>query len=86
MIFLELEDLLHVARRTLGDVEVPDIGPPEPAAARPRSAAFGEDAHPSIHAKAAAPPHSIAETVSWPTATSSSPAAIIAFYRLNGLC
>ena len=60
MIHLDLDDLLHVAARTLGDVEVRDIGLLESALARPRSAAFGEDAYPSIHGKAAALLHSLA--------------------------
>ena len=60
MIHLDLDDLLHIARRTLGEFEVRDIGLLESAAARPRSTAFGEDAYPSIHAKAAALLHSIA--------------------------
>ena len=43
MIHLDLDDLLHIARWTLGDVEVRDIGLLDSAAARPRSTAFGED-------------------------------------------
>ncbi len=60
MIHLDLEDLLHVARRTLGAFEVRDIGLLESAAARPQATAFGEDAYPSIHDKAAALLHSVA--------------------------
>jgi death-on-curing protein len=60
VIFLDLEDLLHVARRTLENVEIRDVGLLESASARPRSTAFGEDAYPSIHLKAAAMLHSIA--------------------------
>lgn len=59
MIFLTLQDLLHIAERTLGNVEVRDAGLLESAAARPQAIAFGEDAYPSLHAKAAALLHSI---------------------------
>lgn len=60
MIYLDLEELLHVARRTLGSVEVRDVGLLESAAARPHATAFGEDAYPSLHLKAAALLHSLA--------------------------
>lgn len=60
MIYLDVEDLLHIAERTLGDVEVRDLGLLESAAARPQAAAFGEDAYPSIVEKVAALIHSIA--------------------------
>lgn len=61
MIFLELEDLLHTATRTLGaEPEVRDRGLLESALARPRASAFGADAYPAIHDKAAALLHSIA--------------------------
>ena len=84
MIFLDLEDVLHVARRTLGDVEIRDIGLLDSASARPRSTAFGEDAYPSIHAKAAALLHSIARN--HPLVDGNKRlalAATIAFYGLN---
>jgi death-on-curing protein len=86
VIFLELEDLLHIARRTLGDVEIRDVGLLDAASARPRSTAFGEDAYPSIHAKAAALLHSIARN--HPLVDGNKRlalAATIAFYGLNGL-
>ncbi|HSP37023.1 MAG TPA: Fic family protein [Frankiaceae bacterium] len=60
MILLTLEDLLYVAERTLGEVLVRDLGLLEAAAARPSASAFGEDAYPSIHEKAAALLHSVA--------------------------
>lgn len=84
MIFLDLEDLLHVARRTLGEVEIRDVGLLASASARPRSSAFGEDAYPSIHAKAAALLHSIARN--HPLVDGNKRlalAATIAFYGLN---
>lgn len=60
MIYLDVEDLLHIAERTLGNVEVRDLGLLESAAARPQASAFGADAYPSILEKVAALIHSIA--------------------------
>jgi death-on-curing protein len=60
LIYLTVEDLLHVAERTLGNVELRDVGLLESAAARPQASAFGEDAYLGIHLKAAALLHSLA--------------------------
>jgi death-on-curing protein len=60
VIYLGVEDLLHIAERTLGNVEIRDLGLLEAAAARPQASAFGEDAYPAILEKAAALIHSIA--------------------------
>jgi len=55
MIHLTLDELLHVAERAIGSpVELRDVGLLESAAARPRASAFGVDAYPDLHAKAAA--------------------------------
>jgi death-on-curing protein len=59
VIYLDIEDLLYIAERTLGNVEVRDLGLLEAAAARPQASAFGGDAYPSILEKAAALIHSI---------------------------
>lgn len=86
MIHLDLYDLLHVAARTLGEVQVRDIGLLESALARPRSAAFGEDAYPSIHGKAAALLHSLARNHALVDGNKRLAfAATIAFYGVNGL-
>ncbi len=86
MIHLDLDDRLHIARRTLGEFEVRDIGLLESAAARPRSTAFGEDAYPSIHGKAAALLHSTARNHPLVDGNERlSLAATIAFYGLNGM-
>ncbi len=86
MIHLDLEDLLHVARRTLGAFEVRDIGLLESAAARPQATAFGEDAYPSIHDKAAALLHSVARNHPLVDGNKRlSLTATIAFYGLNGV-
>lgn len=55
MIYLDLEDILHIARRTLGaDPVVRDLGLLESAAARPSATLFGADAYPDLATKAAA--------------------------------
>ncbi len=60
MIYLDLEDILHVARRTLGaDPAVRDLGLLESAAARPSATLFGADAYPNLATKAAALTQSI---------------------------
>ncbi len=53
--YLDLEDLLEVARRAVGeDVAIRDHGLLESALARPRASVFGQDAYPDVHLKAAA--------------------------------
>jgi death on curing protein len=86
VIHLDLEDLLYVARRTLGQVQIRDVGLLESAAARPRSTAFGRDAYPSIHDKTAALLHSLARTQPLVDGNKRlALAATIAFYGANGL-
>jgi death-on-curing protein len=59
--YLDLEDLVEVARRAVGgDVAVRDYGLLESALARPRASVFGQDAYPDLHLKAAALLHSLA--------------------------
>lgn len=53
--YLELEDLLVICEGYLGrPAEVRDVGLLASALARPRATAFGEDAYPGTHEKAAA--------------------------------
>ena len=86
MIFLDLEDLLHVAERATGSsVEVRDIGLLESAAARPRASAFGADAYATLHDKAAALLHSIVRNHALVDGNKRlGLAAVIAFYGVNG--
>jgi death on curing protein len=59
--YLDLEDLLAVARAAVGeDPEVRDYGLLESALARPRASVFGSEAYPDLHLKAAALLHSLA--------------------------
>jgi death on curing protein len=86
VIYLDLDDLLHVAARTLGDVQVRDVGLLESALARPRTTVLGEDAYPTVHGKAAALLHSLARHHALVDGNKRlALAATIAFYGLNGL-
>ncbi|MGI8528279.1 MAG: type II toxin-antitoxin system death-on-curing family toxin [Geodermatophilaceae bacterium] len=60
MICLNIEELLHVAERVLGEVAVRDVGLLEAASGRPQATAFGQDAYPDLVTKAAALMHSLA--------------------------
>jgi death-on-curing protein len=60
VIYLDLDDLLHIAGAVLPSVDVRDIGLLESALARPQASAFGSDAYPDLHTKAAALLHSVA--------------------------
>jgi death on curing protein len=60
MIYLDLEDLLHVADRALGGpAKVRDIGLLNSALARPQTVAFGVVAYPTLAEQAAALMHSL---------------------------
>jgi death-on-curing protein len=87
VIFLDLESLLHVASRTLGgDPAVRDYGLLESALARPQASAFGEDAYPDIHQKAAALLHSLARNHALVDGNKRiALAATIAFLGMNGI-
>lgn len=87
MIFLDLEDLLHVAARTLGaQPEVRDHGLLESALARPQASAFGQDAYPDTHEKAAALLHSLARNHALVDGNKRlALAATMAFYGMNGI-
>ena len=86
MIHLDLDDLLHVATRTLGTFDVRDAGLLESALARPRSTAFGEEVYPSVHRKAAALLHSVARNHALVDDNKRlALAATIAFYGFTGL-
>ena len=85
MIHLDLDDLLHIAGRVLPRVEARDVGLLEAAVARPHATAFGEDAYPTLHDKAAALLHSVARNHALVDGNKRlALAAVIAFYGLNG--
>jgi death-on-curing protein len=59
--YLDLDDLLEIARAAVGDdVAVRDYGLLASALARPRASVFGQDAYSDLHLKAAALLHSLA--------------------------
>jgi death on curing protein len=82
---LTVEDLLLIAEATLGQPAVRDIGLLDSAAHRPQASAFGKDAYPTIHEKAAAlleavvRDHALVDgnkRLAW--------AAVVVLYDLNG--
>ncbi|MBV8196262.1 MAG: type II toxin-antitoxin system death-on-curing family toxin [Candidatus Dormibacteraeota bacterium] len=85
MIYLSLDDVVHIAERVLGTVAIRDIGLLESAVARPRTSVFGRDAYPALHAKAAALVHSIARNhVLLDGNKRLALASLIGFYGVNG--
>lgn len=86
MIYLTLPELVYIAERaTGGEIVIRDIGLLESAAARPRATAFGSDAYPEQHAKAAALLHSLARNHALVDGNKRlALGALIAFYGVNG--
>lgn len=86
MIYLDLDSLLHIATRTLGqEPAVRDIGLLDSALARPRVSAFGEEAYPDLHRKAAALLHSLARNHALVDGNKRlALAATLAFLGING--
>lgn len=85
MIFLEVDDLVHIADRVLSAVELRDAGLLAAAAARPQASAFGHEAYGTIHEKAAALLHSLVRN--HPLIDGNKRlglASVIAFYGMNG--
>jgi death on curing protein len=82
---LTVEDLLLIAEATIGQPAVRDIGLLDSAAHRPQAGAFGKDAYPTIHEKAAALLEAVVRNhalvdgnkrLAW--------AAVVVLYDLNG--
>ncbi len=86
MIFLDLDSLLHIATRVLeAEPPVRDYGLLESALGRPQASAFGEDAYPGIHEKAAALLHSLARNHALVDGNKRlALAATVAFLGMNG--
>ena len=86
MIYLTLPELVYIAERAMGGkVAIRDIGLLEAAAARPRATAFGEDAYPDPHGKAAALLQSLARNHALVDGNKRlALGALIAFYGMNG--
>lgn len=85
MIYLDLYALLHIADRVLPTVVIKDTGLLESALARPQASAFGADAYPDLHTKAAALVHSLTRNHALLDGNKRlALAGLIAFYGLNG--
>lgn len=86
MIYLDLEDLLHIADRAMpGGVAVRDPGLLQSALARPRATVFGKDAYVTVTAKGAALLHSLARNHALVDGNKRlALSAVIAFLGLNG--
>jgi len=59
VIYLQLDDLLKIAERTIGTAVVRDSGLLESALVRPQASHFGVDPYPTLEEKAAALLHSL---------------------------
>ena len=84
--YLDLDDLLHIALRTLGGPpEIRDLGLLESAASRPRTTVFGQDAYPTLTTKAAALLHSVTRNHALVDGNKRlGLASLLAFLGLNG--
>lgn len=87
MRYLSVEDVLHLHALEVGpQVPLRDRGLLESAVTRPQQSAFGEDAYPSVHLKAAAMLQSLAQNQ--PFEDGNKRVAVLAtfvFLGLNGL-
>jgi len=84
--YLSLPELLFVAERTLGAVEIRDVGLLESALARPQATAFGADAYASLIEKVAAFAHSLAKNHALVDGNKRlALAGLIAFLGVNGM-
>lgn len=85
MIYLDLDDLLHIAGTVLSSVDVRDVGMLASALARPQASALGWDAYAELHTKAAALLHSVARNHGLVDGNKRlALAATIAFLGING--
>jgi death on curing protein len=86
VIFLDLDDVLHIAYRVLGEpAAVRDVGLLQAALARPQATAGGQDAYPTIHEKAAALLHSLGGNHSLVDGNQRlALASTVTFYGMNG--
>ena len=86
MIYLDLEDLLHVAERTLGaPPKVRDMGLLHSALTRPQAVAFGVVAYPTLAEQAAALMHSLCQNHALIDGNKRlALAGVIAFVGVNG--
>ena len=86
MLFLDADDVLKIARRTIGpDVQIRDPGLIEAATARPRATVGGQYAYPSLTEMAAALTHSLVTNHAFVDGNKRvGLACLLVFLRLNG--
>ncbi|MDQ3052837.1 MAG: type II toxin-antitoxin system death-on-curing family toxin [Actinomycetota bacterium] len=85
MIYLQLDDLLKIAERTIGTAVVRDSGLLESALVRPQASYFGVDPYPTLEEKAAALLHSLVGSHALIDGNKRlGLAAMIAFLGMNG--
>ena len=86
MIYLTLDELLHVATRAIqGRIEVRDHGLLQSALARPRTTVLGEDAYGRLEDKAAALVHSLVRNHALVAVVSGSRGPVSWWWRRLGL-
>jgi death on curing protein len=83
--WLTTDDVQHFNERFVGPDMLRDFGALDAAVMRPQATAFGEDAYPTLHEKAAALLHSLARNHPFVDGNKrSSWAAVAVFYQING--
>jgi death-on-curing protein len=83
--YLTANDVLRINERFVGPDQLRDVGLVDGAVMRPQTSAFGEDAFPTIHEKAAALLHGFARNHPFVTGNKRTAWASTAlFYMVNG--
>jgi death-on-curing protein len=83
--YLTANDVLRINERFVGPDQLRDVGLVDGAVMRPQTSAFGEDAFPTIHEKAAALLHGLARNHPFVTGNKrTSWASTALFYMVNG--
>ncbi|OBG75340.1 MULTISPECIES: type II toxin-antitoxin system death-on-curing family toxin [unclassified Mycobacterium] len=84
-IWLTTDNVQYFNERFVGPDKLRDFGLLEAAVMRPQATAFGDDAYPSLHEKAAALLHSLARNHPFVDGNKRTGwAAVTVFYRING--
>jgi death-on-curing protein len=84
-IYLTADDVLRINEKFCGTDQLRDFGLLDAAANRPQASAFGEDAFPTVHEKAAALLHALARNHPFVTGNKRTAwTATAMFYLVNG--
>lgn len=85
MIYLTVSDVIEIHSQEVGPNLLADFGLLESAVLRPQASAFGQDAYPDLHTKAAALFHSLARNHCFIDGNKRiAVSAMAVFYVLNG--